>query len=133
MPLFTIAVMTILKLYCLIGSSRVLSMTFKTFGRSIPIKNRKIANVLIAYKNTWGIATSANKRNKMCLLGVFAYMIVLPEIIFIICGWYIFIKTGVAGWCPGEEPYLALATPYYVVGLLHNINEANKFNKGEIW
>lgn len=133
MPLLAIVLMTVLKLYCLIGSSRVLSMTFKTFGRSITIKNRKMASVLIAYRNTWGIATSANKRNRMCLLGVFAYMIVLPEIFFLICDWYIFVKTGVLGWCPGEEPYLALVTPYYVVGLLFNINEANKFSKGEIW
>ena len=92
-----------------------------------------MASVLIAYKNTWGIATSADKRNKMCLLGVFAHMIVLPEIIFLICEWYIFVKTGVVGWRPGEEACIALVTPYYVVGLLLNINEANKFSKGEIW
>lgn len=133
MPLLVIVLMTVLKLYCLIGASRVISMTFKTFRRSITIKNREMARVLIAYKNTWGIATSTNKRNKMRLLGVFAYMIVLPEIIFLICDWYIFVKTGAVGWCPGEEPYLALVTPYYVVGLLLNINEANKFSKDEIW
>lgn len=133
MPLLAMLLITALKLYCLIGSSRVLSMTFKTFGRSITIKNRRIAAVLIADKNTWGIATSAEKKNKMSLSGAFAYMIALPEIIFLMCDWYIFMKTAVVGRCPGEEPYLALATPYYIVGLLLNINAANKFSKGELW
>lgn len=133
MPLLAILLMTVLKLFCLIGASRVLSMTFKTFGRSVTIKNRKMASVLIAFKNTWGIATSADKRNKMCVLGVFAWMIVLCEIIFLIYDWFTFMITGAVGWCPGEEPFIVLATQYYVVGLLININRANKFSKGEIW
>lgn len=133
MPLLAILIMTALKLYCLIGSSRVISMTFKTFGRSITIKNKKLADALIADKNTWGIATSAEKRNKMSLSGAFAYMLALPEIIFLVYDWYLFMKTAVVGWCPGEEPYLAVVTPYYIVGLLLNIHAANKFSKGELW
>ncbi|MCM1559829.1 MAG: hypothetical protein NC123_09810 [Butyrivibrio sp.] len=133
MELPAILIMTIVKLYLLIGACRVLSMTFKTFSRSITIKNRKAANVLIAYKNTWGIATSANKRNKMHLSGVFAYMMGLPEIIFLICEWFTFIKTGVARQSPEETSYIVLLATYYVVGMLRNINVANKFSKGAIW
>lgn len=32
------------------------------------------AAMLIAYKNTWGISTSPEKRNKMSLLGAFSYI-----------------------------------------------------------
>lgn len=65
-----------LTLIYLIGACRILSMTFKTFSRSITIKNHKLAALLIAYRNTWNIATSAEKRNKMSLLGVFSYIVV---------------------------------------------------------
>lgn len=62
-------------------------MTFKTFSRSITIKNKKLVAMLIAYKNTWGIETSAKKRNEMSLLGAFSYVIFLPEIVFLAYDW----------------------------------------------
>lgn len=110
-------------------------MTFKTFSRSVTIKNRKLAAMLIAYKNTWGIATSADKRNKMSLSGLFSYMIFLPEIAFLAYDWRICITTDVVPlWpCPAEGTYLAVAGWYYIIAVSLKINEANKFKKGEIW
>lgn len=133
MKIFAMIFMTILILWLLIGSCRILSMTFKTFGRSVTIKNERLAEMLIAHKNTWGIATSAEKRNKMSWLGIFSYIIFLPEIFFVGYDWWIYITTGVVGLCSAEEDYLAIAAIYYTIAILRNITEANKFDKGKIW
>lgn len=53
---------------------RINAMTFKSLSRSITIKNEKLAGMLIAYKNTWGISTSVNKRNKLSMLGMISYL-----------------------------------------------------------
>lgn len=126
--------MTALILTGFIGSCRILSMTFKTFSRSITIKNRKLAAMLIAYKNTWAISTSPEKRNKMSLLGAFSYIVFLPEIAFLAYDWWVFIKTGVVLFCcSAEETYLALAPWFYAIGLSLKITEADRFRKGKIW
>ncbi len=133
MKIFAMIFMTITLLWLLIGSCRILSMTFKTFSRSVTIKNEKLAEMLIAHKNTWGIATSAEKRNKMSWLGIFSYLIFLPEIFFIGYDWWIYITTGMVGVCSAEETYLSIAGIYYIIAISRKITEANKFDKGEIW
>lgn len=133
MKLFVMLFMTLLILYLLIGSCRVLSMTFKTFCRSITIKNDRLAAMLIAYKNTWGIKTDAAKRNKMSIPGVISYIIFLPEIFLLAYDWWVFITTGVATQCPEEKTYFAFTGWYYIIALIVKINEANKFDKGDIW
>ena len=133
MDVLAMLFMTALILYFMTGACRILSMTFKTFSRSVTIKNRKLAEMLIAYKNTWGIATSTDKRNKMSLLGLLSYMIFLPEIVFLAYDWWFLITTGVMTQCEAEKTYLAVAPLYYIIAMLLKINEANKFNKGEIW
>ncbi len=133
MDVLAMLFLTALILYFMIGACRILSMTFKTFSRSITIKNRKLAAMLIAYKNTWGIATSANKRNKMSLLGLFSYVILLPQIVFFAYDWWFLITTGVATLCEAGKTYLVVVGWYYMIAVCLKINEANKFNKGEIW
>ena len=133
MGLFAMLVMTALRLWLLIGACRILSMTFRTFGRAITIKSDRLAAMLIAYKNTWGIATSPDKRNKMSLAGVFSWVVFLPEIVFLVQDWWVFIATGAAGFCPAEENYLAAAGLYYIIAVSRKITEADRFRKGEIW
>lgn len=133
MKLLVMLFMTLLTLYLLIGSCRVLSMTFKTFCRSITIKSDRLAEMLIAYKNTWGIKTSADKRNKMSILGIISYIIFLPEIFLLAYDWWVFITTGVATHCTAEQTYFAFAVWYYIIALIVKINEANKFERGDIW
>ena len=116
-----------------IGACRILSMTFKTFSRSIIIKNRRLAILLIAYKNTWGITTSAEKRNKMSLLGAFSYMVLFPQIVYLVYDCWAFITTGVAEYCQAEETYLAVAGLYYLIEVSIKIKEADRFRKGKIW
>lgn len=131
MDLFSMLVLTTLKLYLGIGACRIISMTFKTFSRSVTIKNRKLAGMLIAYKNTWGIATSAEKRNRMSLPGVFSYVIFLPQIAFLGYDWWCFMITGAATQCPAEETYLAVAVWYYMIAMCRKIKEADRFRKGD--
>ena len=107
-------------------------MTFNTFNRSITIKNGKWAELLIAEKNTWGIAADPRKRNKMSLWGVIGYMVLLPQIAFMPYNWWVYIETGSGKWCEVEHLYLAVALLYYLVALIIKLNEAIKFNKGEI-
>ncbi len=132
MDLFSMLVMTALKLYFGIGACRTISMTFKTFGRSLKIKNRKLAEMLIAYRNTWGIATSVEKRNRMSLPGLVSYVIFLPQIAFLVYDWQLFVSSGAVGRCPSEETYLLVAAGYYIVMVSRNIKEADRFRKGEI-
>lgn len=133
MKVFSMLGWTALMLYFGIGACRILSMTFRTFGRSVTIKNRKLAVMLIACRNTWGIATSAEKRNKMSVSGLFSWVIFLPETYFLAYDWWLFMTTGAAELCPAEETYLAAAGAYYIIAVLLKISEANRFNKGEIW
>ncbi len=112
---------------------RINAMTFKTFSRSITIKNKKLAGMLIAYKNSWGIATSADKRNRMSLAGVISYILFLPEILFIMYDWWIFLSTGRAEHCSAEKTYLVVTVWFYLIVLCIKIVEADKFDKGKIW
>ena len=82
MDIFLMLLTTIMVPIWYIWPCRQISMTFKTSGRSIPIKNVKLAKMLIAEKNTWGIATSHENRKRMSLGGVIAYMVFLPQIAF---------------------------------------------------
>lgn len=132
MDLFSMLVMTALKLYFGIGACRIISMTFKTFCRSIKIKNRKLAEVLIAYRNTWGIATSVEKRNRMSIPGLISWVVFLPQIVFLVYDWWFFAVTGAIGRCSSEETYLLIATAYWIVMVFRNIKEAERFRKGEV-
>ena len=112
---------------------RINAMTFRTFGRSITIKNKKIARALIAEKNTWGIETSVEKRNRMSVLGVISYILLLPEIAFVIYDWWIFVSTKIAEQVWAEELYIIVTVWFYVVAISINIVEADRFRKGKIW
>lgn len=132
MRFFAMLCLQIITMYFFIGACRILSMTFKTFSRSITIKNKKLATLLIAYKNTWGITTSPQKRNKMSLLGAFSYIVFLPQIVFLGYDLWIYFTTGVAKFCYAEETYLAGAGLYYIIAVSVKITEADKYNKGKI-
>lgn len=126
-------ILTGLRLTLAIGACRIISMTFNSFARSITIKNKRLSALLIAYKNTWGIATSAKKRNKISLWGVFSYMVLIPYIIFIGYDFWVYFTTGVFEWCLAERVYLKIAAIYYMITIVIKLVEANKFNKGGIW
>ena len=113
--------------------SRIISMTFNTFSRSITINNDRWAEVLIAEKNTWGITTDPDKRNKMSIWGVIGYLVFLPQIIFMPYHWWRYIRTGSGQWCEPELFYLWVAMLYYAIALTVKLREANKFSKGDIW
>lgn len=125
--------MEILILIYSISACRVLSMTFKTFGRSITIKNNKWAAMLIAYKNTWGIATSAPNRNKISRIGIFSYMVFFPQPFFFAYDWWVYFTTGVAELCSAEQSYLLVVGLYYMIAVSIKIKEADNFEKGKIW
>ncbi|MCI8509418.1 MAG: hypothetical protein HFJ06_12785 [Lachnospiraceae bacterium] len=125
--------MEILILIYSIGACRVLSMTFKTFGRSITIKSNKWAAMLIAYKNTWGIATSAQNRNKISLIGIFSYMVFFPQIFFLVHDWWVYFTTGVIEPSSAEKTYLSVVGLYYIIAVSIKIKEADNFEKGKIW
>lgn len=113
--------------------SRIISMTFHSFSKSITIKNHKWAVLLIAEKNTWGIATDPGKRNRMSLWGLIGYVLFLPQIVFMPYNWWVYMKTGTGEWCEAEKFYLMAATLYYLVALSIKLKEAIKFSKGEVW
>ena len=133
MDLFMMILTTVVVPIWYIYPSRIISMTFKTSGKSITIKNEKLAELLIAEKNTWGIETDPGKRNKMSLLGVISYMIVLPQIAFLPYNWWVYMKTGSGQWCEAEQFYLWTAMLYYLIALSIKLKEAIKFQKGDIW
>ena len=112
---------------------RIISMVFNTFSRSITIRNDKLAEMFIAENNSWGISTDLRKRNKMSLWGVFGYMLFLPMIVLIPYSWWFCMETESLKWSDGVLNYCCLALVYYIIALLKNISEANKFRKGEIW
>lgn len=116
-----------------IWPSREISMTFKTNGRSILIKNDRLAELLIAEKNSWGIATDLRKRNRMSLWGVVSHMLLLPQIAFMPYNWWVFFTTGSGKWVEAEQAYLFAATCYYIIGLSVKLREAKQFRDGEIW
>lgn len=133
MDLFLMLLVTVMIPIWYIWPSRIISMTFNTFSRSLTIKNDNWAEVLIAEKNTWGIATDPKKRNKMSLWGIVGYILLLPQIAFMPYNWWVFIETGSGKWCEAEQSYLMIAMLYYLIVLFIKLNEAIKFDKGEIW
>lgn len=133
MDFFLMLLVTVMVPTWYILPSRIISMTFNSFSKSITIKNDKWAEVLIAEKNTWGIATNPKKRNKMSLWGLIGYVIFLPQIVFMPYNWWFYIKTGSGQWCEAEKLYLAVTMLYYFVALFIKMKEAIKFSKGEVW
>lgn len=133
MDLFFTILGTVMVPIWYIWPSRIISMTYKTFSKSITIKNAKLAKMLIAEKNTWRIATDPSKRNKMSLWGVIGYMVFLPQIAFMPYNWWGYIQTGSGQWCEAEQSYCAVAMLYYFIALNIKLTEAIKFSKGEIW
>ena len=133
MNLFMMLLVTVMIPIWYIWPSRIISMTYKSFSKSITIKNKKLARMLIAEKNTWGIATDVRKRNKMSLWGAISYLVfVLPQVVFRPYHWWIFIKTGSGKWCDAEQLYFVIATLYYVVALSVKLREAIKYSKGQV-
>ena len=132
MDFFLMLLVTVMVPTSYILPSRIISMTFHSFSKSITIKNDKWAEWLIAEENTWGIATDPKKRNKMSLWGLIGYMVFLPQIVFRPYHWLVYIKTGVGQLCEAEKSYLATAMLYYFVALFIKLKEAIKFSKGEI-
>lgn len=133
MDFFLMLLVTVMVPTWYILPSRIISMTFNSFSKSITIKNDKWAELLIAEKNTWGIATNPKKRNKMSLWGLIGYVIFLPQIVFMPYNWWFYIKTGSGQWCEAEKLYLAVTMLYYFVALFIKLKEAIKFSKGEVW
>ncbi|RKJ18227.1 hypothetical protein D7X48_19065 [bacterium D16-50] len=133
MDFFLMLLVTVMVPTWYILPSRIISMTFNSFSKSITIKNDKWAELLIAEKNTWGIATNPKKRNKMSLWGLIGYVIFLPQIVFMPYNWWFYIKTRSGQWCEAEKLYLAVTMLYYFVALFIKMKEAIKFSKGEVW
>ena len=116
----------------MIWMCRINAMTFKISSRTITIKNKKLARMLIAYKNSWGIVTSADKRNRISLAGIVSYIMFLPEMLFIMYDWWIFLSTGRAEQCFAEKIYLVITVWVLLITLSIKIVEADKFDKGKI-
>ena len=129
MDLFMMILTTVMVPICYIYPSRIISMTFQSSGKSINIKNVKLAELLIAEKNTWGIETDPAKRNKMSLLGVISYLVFLPQIAFLPYNWWGYMKTGSGQWCEAEQSYLWTAMLYYLIAFTIKLKEAIKYQK----
>ncbi len=112
---------------------RINAMTFKSFTKTLTIKNRRLARILIAEKNTWGISTSRDKRNKMSMLGLVSYILFLPQIYIYIHNVWRFIKTGSTMWDEQEQTYIGIMSAYYLITLAIKKIESGKYQKGEIW
>ena len=112
---------------------RINAMTFKSFTRTYTIRNRKLAEILIAEKNTWGVSTSRDKRNKMSMLGIVSYILFLPQIYIYIYNVWRFITAGDIKWCEPAQKYLGIMTIYYLITLSMKKVESGKYQKGEIW
>lgn len=106
------------------------AMTFKTFGKSITIKNVALARILIADENLWRIKTSPDKRNKMSMSGIISYILFVPEIFFTIYDWWNYFSTGTTIYGAVEKNYFTVTMLFYVILLAKKTTEANKFNKG---
>ena len=129
MDLFMMILTTVMVPIWYIYPSRIISMTFQSSSRSITIKNEKLAKLLIAEKNTWGIATDPGKRNKMSLLGVISYLVFLPQIAFLPYNWWVYMKIGSRQWCEAEQSYLWTAMLYYLIALSIKLKEGIKIQK----
>ena len=88
---------------------------------------------MIAEKNTWGISTSRDKRNKMSMLGLVSYILFLPQIYIYIHNVWRFIKTGSTMWDEQEQTYIGIMSAYYLITLAIKKIESGKYQKGEIW
>jgi len=132
MGLFLMVLTTIAVSVWYICPSRIISMTFRTFGWSVTIKNDRLAEALIAEKNTWGVAADPAKRNQMSLWGVVSYLVFLPQIAFFLYNWYVFFETGSVKWCQAERTYFAMAMLFYVIGMIRKVREGKRFSKGEL-
>lgn len=117
----------------MISSCRVNSITFKSFTRTLTIKNRRLAKILIAEKSAWGVSTSQDKRNKMSILGVVSWILFLPQIYFYLFDWWVFITTGVTRYCETEKTYLYLVNWFYLITSCIKASESDKYRKGDIW
>ncbi|MCM1161535.1 MAG: hypothetical protein NC412_09955 [Roseburia sp.] len=117
----------------MIFSCRVNSMTFKSFSRVFTIKNRRLAKILIAEESTWGVSTSRDKRNKMSILGIVSWILFLPQTYFYLYDWWVFITTGVIGYCEKEKIYLYIVNWFYLITVTVKAGESGKYQKGEIW
>ncbi len=117
----------------MIYACRINAMTFKSFTRAYTIKYNKLTSILIAKKTTWEVSTSRDKRNKMSVLGIVSYILVLPQIYFYIYNFWIFITTGHTKWCELEKAYNAIMCFYYLITLTIKNSESGKYQKGEIW
>ena len=112
---------------------RINAITFKSFVRTATIKNKRLVVMLIAEKTTWGVSTSYDKRNKMSMLGIFSYVLFLPEIYFLAYDWWVFITTGVAEICKLEKIYLGIMIWFYFITVCIKAGESGKYRKGDIW
>ncbi|MCM1161537.1 MAG: hypothetical protein NC412_09965 [Roseburia sp.] len=112
---------------------RINAMTFKSFTRTYTIRNRKLAEILIAEETPRGVSTSRDKRNKMSMLGIVSYILFLPQIYFYVYNIWIFITTGDLRWCELEQNYVSIMIIYYLTTLSMKKAESEKYQRGEIW
>ncbi|MCM1161536.1 MAG: hypothetical protein NC412_09960 [Roseburia sp.] len=112
---------------------RINAMTFKSFTKTYTIRNRKLAEILIAEENPWGVSTSRDKRNKMSMLGIVSYILFLPQIYIYIYNVWRFIRTGDIMWGDLEQEYLGIMVLFYTFTLARKKIESEKYQKGEIW
>ncbi len=112
---------------------RINAMTLKSFTRTYTIRNRKLARLLIAEENVWGVSTSRDKRNKMSMMGIVSYILFLPQIYIYIYNVWRFITTGDIMWSELEQRYVGIITAYYLITLSIKRVESVKYRKGEIW
>ncbi|MBD5465746.1 MAG: hypothetical protein HDR22_08005 [Lachnospiraceae bacterium] len=125
--------MTLVSHPFMIAACRMNAITFKSFTKTLTIRNRKIARILIAEKTTWGVSTSREKRNKMSILGIVSWIIFLPQAYFYVYDWWIFITTGVTKDFELENKYLAIAWLFYIIAVSIKDSESGKYRKGDIW
>ena len=55
--------------------SRLNAMVYRRYSHNITIKNRIVAKIFIAQKNTWDIRTDEDLCNHMSLLGIVSYLL----------------------------------------------------------
>lgn len=125
--------MTLVSHPFMIAACRINAITFKSFTRTLTIKNRKIARILIAEKTTWGVSTSREKRNEMSILGIVSWIIFLPIAYFYVYEWWTLITTGVAKEFKLGDLYMAIAGGFYLITVSIKDSESGKYRKGDIW
>ncbi len=112
---------------------RINAMTLKSFTGTYTIRNRKLAEILIAEENLWGVSTSRDKRNKMSMMGIVSYILFLPQIYIYIYNVWRFITTGDIMWGELEQEYLCVVSVFYLITFSIKKVESGKYQKGEIW